>query len=135
VQDASDLSNIPNESFDWVVAKDVLEHISWRKTESTLREWLRVLRPSGTLQIICPSALQLITILQNPGDKHGTRLSGEGDFEYFNRVLFGHQDYPENAHLAYFTKDWLCDFLVAEGVQEVVSIHSDDRFFHIQAVK
>jgi predicted SAM-dependent methyltransferase len=129
------LSNIEDGTFQFVIAKNILEHISWRKTVGTLREWLRVLTPGGVLEVESPSAWQLIPILVNPRDKHGTRMPHENDFEYFNRTLFGHQDYPENAHLSYFTVEWLRGFLSAEGVQEFFTLRDDERSFCLQAVK
>jgi ubiquinone/menaquinone biosynthesis C-methylase UbiE len=50
-QDATMLS-FPDASFDRVIATHVLEHLY--KPHEVLREWVRVLRPGGTLSLVLP---------------------------------------------------------------------------------
>ena len=42
-------------SFDELLSVHSIEHISWRKTAQTLKEWCRVLKPGGKLRIECPN--------------------------------------------------------------------------------
>ncbi|MDR0927816.1 MAG: glycosyltransferase [Ignavibacteria bacterium] len=42
-------------SVDFILASDVLEHFSHHETDAVLSEWNRVLKPNGTLLIRCPS--------------------------------------------------------------------------------
>lgn len=39
---------------DYIVASDILEHFPFDQSLSLLREWRRVLKPSGALEIRCP---------------------------------------------------------------------------------
>lgn len=39
-------------------ASHVLEHIPWYKTEEVLREWVRVLKPGGVLEVWVPDRLK-----------------------------------------------------------------------------
>lgn len=50
-EDAAQLS-FPNSSFDRLIATHVLEHLY--KPHEALREWVRVLKPGGTLSIVLP---------------------------------------------------------------------------------
>lgn len=139
VQDATDLANFRDGTFDRVIAQDVIEHIGWRLIPDTLREWLRVLKPGGTLEVETPNARELHQILMRPNDPSGRRASKHGvhesQFEYFNRVLFGHQDYPENTHKSYFTPEWLQRLLADAGAGEVTVMSSDNFRFRLAASK
>lgn len=45
----------PDKYADYILARQVLEHIPITDTIKTLREWLRVLKPKGTMVITCPN--------------------------------------------------------------------------------
>lgn len=45
---------LPNESVDWIYCNNALEHVSKFDVVPTLREWWRLLRPGGLLQLIVP---------------------------------------------------------------------------------
>jgi SAM-dependent methyltransferase len=49
----------PNDTFEVVYASHVLEHIPWYRTEDVLREWVRVLRPGGRLEVWVPDGLKI----------------------------------------------------------------------------
>ena len=42
-------------SVDFILASDILEHFSHHQTAAILREWHRVLKPNGSIIIRCPS--------------------------------------------------------------------------------
>lgn len=46
---------VSDNSFDEMISIHSIEHISWRKTAPTLKEWYRVLKPGGKLRIECPN--------------------------------------------------------------------------------
>jgi SAM-dependent methyltransferase len=52
VADASDLSIIPDGTYDFVLASHVMEHIA--NPLRALQEWKRVLRPAGTVLVVLP---------------------------------------------------------------------------------
>jgi predicted SAM-dependent methyltransferase len=132
VQSATDLSNFADGSIKLIVTRDCLEHISWRHTAATLAEWFRVLAPGGVLKIKVPNVEHLRDIIGN-AQSYG-RSPSESHFEFFSRVAFGHQDYPENSHLAYFSPAWICDLLVSVGFT-VKSMEANMIDINVIAVK
>lgn len=135
VQDARDLSNFADGSFDLVVAKDVIEHLPWRDVEPALAEWLRVVTFGGHLEVETPNAAELVELITNPGDPLLRRWGAESDWERFSRVAYGHQDYLENFHGCYFTPAWLEELLVKAGASAVEQVHCDLYRFRLRATK
>lgn len=132
VQDASDLSNI-KEKFDRIESRHCLEHLPWRKVVPALTSWRAVLRKGGEIKIEVPSALHAARIVL--GDV-GRKLVGESDFEFFNRITFGHQDYPENFHGCLFTQETLRSVLCRAGFRNVtVTAAEPEEFILAGAVK
>jgi len=103
VMDGSNLA-FADKSFDLLIASDVLEHIE--NEEAALREWVRVLRPGGTLLVFVPahsylwsqhdeinhhfrrySAQHLRTVLRTAGLRI-ERLSYWNNFLYFPTAVF-----------------------------------------------
>lgn len=41
----------PDASFDLVYASHVIEHVEWFEVEDTIKEWARVLKPGGMLEV------------------------------------------------------------------------------------
>lgn len=52
--DIRNLKDIPNASFSYVRASHVLEHFCISETRSILKEWVRILEPGGTIDIVVP---------------------------------------------------------------------------------
>jgi len=52
INDATDISNIPNQSYDFIFASHILEHIA--NPIKALHEWRRVVRTNGYLILILP---------------------------------------------------------------------------------
>lgn len=50
-----------------VYASHVLEHFGWAEYEDVLREWVRVLKPGGTLKISVPDVDRLMAMQGQPG--------------------------------------------------------------------
>jgi len=48
-----------NETYDVIYASHILEHIPWYKTEDSLREWARVLKRGGSLEIWVPDGYKI----------------------------------------------------------------------------
>lgn len=135
VQSALDLSNLESDSFDRVLARDVVEHLGWRDVPKALSEWLRVVKPGGTLEVETPNALEVALQVVAADDPLLRRHKGESDWERFCRTAFGHQDYPENAHRAYFTRRWLAELLEQAGAATVETLDYSLERFRLAAVK
>lgn len=86
IDDAETLAAVPDESFDFLVAAHVFEHV--RNPMATLRQWLRVVRPSGKVYLVLPDKRRTF-------DRHRVRTtlehliadfqmpSAERDFEHY----------------------------------------------------
>lgn len=84
---------IGSNEFDIVYACFVLEHISWRQTNSFLKQVLRVLKPGGSAIFVIPNTeAQMKHILNKP--------EFDGDE---GSMIYGTLDYPENSHRAAFS--------------------------------
>ncbi len=71
VRDAARPLPFDDETFELIHASHVLEHIPWYQTETILREWVRVIRPGGRLEIWVPDALAVckaLIALEEDGD-------------------------------------------------------------------
>jgi len=76
----------PDASVDEILAEDILEHfgrLEWRKI---LAEWVRVLKPGGTITIQSPDMIRLADALSHAGN-----ASDDEKWEAFNRRIFGGQ--------------------------------------------
>lgn len=63
VLDASKCLTFDDNTFELVYSSHVLEHIPWYKVEDTLREWVRILKPCGRLEIWVPDGLKICKAL------------------------------------------------------------------------
>jgi len=82
-----------NNSVDEILAKDVLEHFSFRRVRDILKDWHRVLRPGGRLLLQVPD---LEFLARNV-------ILGGADWEQISFWVYGAQDYPQNLHKSGFT--------------------------------
>ncbi len=57
VADAGEPLPFDDDTFDIVHASHILEHIPWQEADEVLKEWVRILKPGGVLEIWVPNAL------------------------------------------------------------------------------
>jgi SAM-dependent methyltransferase len=94
------LKPFPSNSVEEIIAKDCLEHISWRRDEDLLRDIHRVLKCNGNLFIHVPD-LEAIAkkVILNPDFCFGD-LCG---WKAISFLIYGGQDYEYNYHKSGFT--------------------------------
>lgn len=112
------LKIFPDGSVEEIIAKDVIEHVSWRRVEDLLRDIHRVLKSNGKVYIQVPD-LEAIArnVILNPNFKYG-ELSG---FKAISYWLYGGQDYEYNFHKSGFTISTLRGILEQIGfIVEVI---------------
>jgi SAM-dependent methyltransferase len=107
------LKPFPNNSVDEVIAKDCVEHISWRRVEDLLKDIHRVLKCGGRVYIQVPD-LEAIAkkVIFNPDFCFGD-LCGWRAISYW---VYGSGDYGEPSfHKAGFTIESLKRLLESIG--------------------
>lgn len=119
VHGAFPLEMVGSESVDLVYASHILEHFSWRETESVLREWKRVLKVGGMLRLGVPDFSVLLQIYHDTGELG--RIFGP---------LMGGQTDIYNYHYAVFDEESLRNALLSIGFQNVKSWSPDGADFH-----
>lgn len=93
-------------TFDLLYSSHVLEHFKKADTQSVINEWVRVIKPGGTIRLSVPSLEALIKIYE---------LSG--DMEYIIGPLMGGQTYDQNFHYNMFDKKRLTTYLENAGCE------------------
>jgi SAM-dependent methyltransferase len=105
----ADASMLPfkDGSFDHVFSSMVIEHFSHRVVGVVLREWARVLRSGGIMEIRCPDLrLRSLLLFLNPS--------------WSNIInVYGEQDYSGNFHKCGFSYDILKSLLESVGVKDI----------------
>ena len=115
------LSVFPSNSAEEIIARDCIEHISWRRVEDLLRDIHRVLKCNGSIYIQVPDleAIAKKAIL-NPDSCFGD-LCGWKVISYW---VYGAQDHPHNFHKAGFTIPTLRKLLESIGFG-IIDIRND----------
>ena len=91
-------------SVDLIYNCHVLEHFRRRDVKRVLVEWLRVLKPGGTLRLSVPDFARLCDVYQRTGD-----------LELVIGPIFGRQDYLYNIHYNMFDEASLTRQLLEAG--------------------
>lgn len=129
ISDASKRLPFCDETFNVVFASHVLEHTPWFQIEETIREWVRVLKKGGSLEIWVPDGYKLCKFIaeieegQLRNEWHdGWRPFNEENnpFKWANgRLLYGvRKDYP-SWHNSILTPKYLMDTLTRVGLIDV----------------
>lgn len=133
VCDASKPLPFQDGTFDLIYASHILEHIPWYMTEDTLREWVRVLKSGGVLEVWVPDGLKICETLVL-AEYEGTNLIDLDGWYKFNqrkdpcvwaagRIFTygdgtGNPDHP-NWHRAFFTPRYLKELFEHIGLVHV----------------
>jgi ubiquinone/menaquinone biosynthesis C-methylase UbiE len=106
------LRPFPDNSAEEIIAKDFIEHLSWRVVENFLRDCFRVLKSGGRMYIQVPD-LEAIAkkVVLNPSFKYG-ELEGWKAISFW---VYGAQDYETNLHKSGFTIPTLKKLLESIG--------------------
>ena len=103
-------------TFDKVYSSHVLEHFSHRETDDILKEWARVLKKNGTIEIIVPwLRIRALIFVLRPTRK-----------EIIN--IYGGQDYIYNYHKCGFSFGIIKRKLLTAGFDEVKLIIDGYKF-------
>jgi len=107
---AAHVRKIPfkNETFDYILASDIIEHFPFKYTKSLLTEWSRVLKGEGVLEIRTPN-LRWVQAAYSAGQ----------NAKFISYHIFGGQDYPGNFHHVMFDREWLNLICNSVGMAEI----------------
>lgn len=95
-------------TFDLLYSSHVLEHFKRNETQNVLKEWVRVLKPGGTIRLSVPFLDNIIEIYQK-----------SNDIQNVLGPLFGGQTYEKNFHYICFNEQLLTEFLIKAGCEAV----------------
>jgi predicted SAM-dependent methyltransferase len=129
VADATRLSQIDDNYAGYAVAQDILEHIHRDRCMTALREWNRVLRLGGLLEVRTTDVIEIAKLMNEPD-----RNNPEGH-NLLLRCMFGTQGYEGDFHLNGFTEVWLTDALEKAGFEVVYLGHHDHWLLDIVGKK
>lgn len=119
---------IGSDEFDGVFCRYVIEHLSWRQVRAFLQQVRRILKPGGKAVFITADVDAQIRWIKD----HPEGWDGRDAFDSFSCVLFGDQDYPENAHKNYMNSLLLNGLLkeagFASGMSEPYGERKTDLF-------
>lgn len=105
----NDLSALPRDHFDEVLARDVLEHIPRTLSLAVILEWVDMLRIDGRLHVQTSS-------IEGVAERLAARPSFADQYAW-TRCLFGNQAHPGDFHYTGFTHRSLHVHLLAAGLQ------------------
>ena len=129
VADATKLSAIEDNYAGYAVAQDILEHIHRDRCLTALKEWNRVLRMGGLLEIRTTDVMEIANLMaqadRRTPEAHNILL----------QCMFGTQGYEGDFHLSGFTEIWLRDALEKAGFEVVYLGHYDQWLLDIVARK
>lgn len=92
-------------SVDEVRAMDIVEHFNRFEVIDIIRDWCRVLKPSGLMTIKTPD-------VKNICERYYPQAkAGKITWERLSAIINGGQDYPGNFHEVTFSFEWLSEIL------------------------
>ncbi|MFA5409686.1 MAG: class I SAM-dependent methyltransferase [Bacilli bacterium] len=107
----------PDESFDKILASDVIEHFPISETKLLLFEWSRVLKVGGNIKFRTPNLRWVSSMYLKTGDA-----------KFMSWHIFGGQDYLNNFHYVIFDRNWLVSMCNEFLLDEVNYLESGSNF-------
>ena len=139
IADASKPLPFDGSTFDVIYASHVLEHFPWYQIESILKEWARVLKPGGILEVWVPDGLKICRAFVDA--ESGNDYTAEDGWYKFNeerdpckwangRIFTfgdgsGARDHP-NWHLSLFSERYLKLLMKNVGMTGIKTINQTE---------
>lgn len=123
-------------TFDLVYASHVLEHIPWYKVEEVVKEWVRILKPGGVLEVWVPDGLKICKALVQ-AELEGIKVADIDSWCKFNprkdpciwaagRLFWGANPKYRSWHKAIFTPRYLKELFERAGLVDVRELDSSE---------
>lgn len=122
----ADVRHLPFEDnyADYILARQVLEHIPFREVIPTLKEWVRVLKPKGRMVVTCPDFNQMAERWLS------VEFSPENYYELVQGV-YGNQQHDHEYHISAITPQFLRYAMSVIGQDAEINCYSEgDRMIH-----
>jgi SAM-dependent methyltransferase len=119
VADIRVLDMLPSDYYEEIIAQDCLEHLPRYDTLPALKEWSRLLKKGGILQLRVPNVVGLVDIIKAE--------SSVETQEKLIQCLFGTQAYNGDYHYTSFTKILLEHYL-KEASLFIENIYDKDNW-------
>lgn len=144
VADASNTLPFEDQTFCYIYASHILEHIPWYKVEDTIREWTRVLKTGGTLEIWIPDGLKIakafVEAEENKNidylDDNWFKMNPEKDVcKWASGRIFTYGDGSgdtchHNWHHAIFSERYIRKILTIFGYNNIQRLHKNNKQDH-----
>ena len=120
---------LESDSYAFVYASHVLEHIPWYRTHDALREVYRILRPGGKLEVWVPDFAYIIDCYRGRrcGDSWRRHNPESDPMKWVNGRLFTYGPTDENWHRACFDEPYLSQCLRKSGFIQLARIGKRSR--------
>lgn len=103
--------------YDMAVCNYTLEHLSWRKVKSFLKEVVRILKIEGKFVVVTANLKEQAKMIVN-------RKWGDPSDEFFeSRLIFGDQDYSDNTHKCGFSPELAVKWFRRAGFGDILVEH------------
>lgn len=104
------IAGLESSAYDGVYSSYSLEHVSWRKIKTPVKEAFRVLKPGGSAVFIIPNTEAQMRWALEQGDH----------YDKVAQCLFGDLDYAENSHKAAFNPEFAIRLFQEAGFSDIV---------------
>jgi SAM-dependent methyltransferase len=78
VADASKSLPFRDNVFDLVYASHIIEHVPWYELERVIREWARIIKPGGALEVWAPDAVKIARAFADAEENGCTSFHNDG---------------------------------------------------------
>ena len=104
--------------FDYILASDIMEHFPISETANILKEWRRVLKVGGIIELRVPNFREICR----------KYIEGIHDTKLSSWLIFGGQDYSGNFHYVGFDREWFKSIVEPLGFTEIEYKDMDNNF-------
>jgi len=133
IYNASKKLPFKDNTFNLIYASHILEHIPWYKSEKTIQEWARILKPGGTIEIWVPDALKIAKAFIKAEESDSVEFKLDGWFKFnpeknsaiwFNGRIFSYGDGKGNKrsfnwHMSAYSTGLLSKLLNDSGFNQI----------------
>lgn len=101
IGDVRDLSKFANETFQYILASDILEHFKISEADQLLTEWRRVLKSGCIIEFRLPNLEAIVSDYLKRKDEDRNDMPGVPICSYFSWLIFGGQNLENNLNVHY----------------------------------